>query len=397
MQQLLKKIPAVSKILNNQEIKKLGSTYSRYLIKKLIRQFLQDLRNRILEKKINKLPENIEEKIIDYINNTLSSKLKPVVNATGIIIHTNLGRAPLGKKVIEDIQKYSERYCNLEFDLKTGKRGQRNNHLTDSIRNITGAENLTIVNNNAAGVLLTLKTLAENTEVIISRGELIEIGGSFRIPDILRASGAKMIEVGTTNKTKISDYENAITDKTKIVFKAHKSNYFIGGFSEEVDIKELSKLCRKYNLLLVYDIGSGLLKKPHNLPLKNEPDVRSSIDDGADLVCFSCDKLLGGPQAGIIAGKEELINKIDSHPLMRTYRVGKLTLSALNSVFNSYLNDDKLIKNIPLFKLLNQTAPTIKYKAEKLKTILEKINIPVEIVNSKAQCGGGTLPDLFLN
>ncbi|MFC1888059.1 L-seryl-tRNA(Sec) selenium transferase, partial [Candidatus Cloacimonadota bacterium] len=299
-----------------------------------------------------------------------------------------------GKASLEKIGSIISGYSNLEFNLNTGKRGQRNDHIKELLTYITGAENVVVVNNNAAAVFLTLLTFAKGKEVIVSRGELIEIGGSFRIPDIMKLSGAKMVEVGTTNRTRIKDYEEAITDKTRILFKAHKSNYEIKGFSEEVGIEELTELTKKYNLIMFYDIGSGLLRKPEGLKLKDEPDVLGSLNAGADLVSFSGDKLLGGPQAGIIAGKKELINKLAKSPLMRALRVGKLTMSALQHSISAYLDDSRLAEEIPIFEMLNRDSSDLKLLAEDLQSELSKLGIRSEVVSSKAQVGGGTLPGL---
>ena len=278
MQEELKKIPGVDKLLNLSEIRKLETKYGKELITFSIRQVLKKLREQVQNgKKADKI-EIILENIKIQISKIAEKSLKPMINATGIVLHTNLGRAPLGKEIMRELEPIICRYSNLEFNLKTGKRGQRNSHISNLIKFITKAEDAVVVNNNAAGVMLCLKTFAEGKEVIISRGELIEIGGSFRIPEIMAASGAKMVEVGATNRTRISDYEKAITPNTKMIFKAHKSNYFIGGFTEEVKITELSHLVKKHSLLFVYDLGSGLLRKPDGLPLEKEPDVRSSLE-----------------------------------------------------------------------------------------------------------------------
>ncbi|MCK4357549.1 MAG: L-seryl-tRNA(Sec) selenium transferase, partial [Candidatus Cloacimonetes bacterium] len=282
-------------------------------------------------------------------------------------------------------------------NLEAGKRGHRNTHISELIKFVTKAEDAVVVNNNAAGVLLCLKTFAENKEAIISRGELIEIGGSFRIPEIMNASGAKMVEVGTTNRTRLSDYEKAITENTRIILKAHKSNYYIEGFTEEVEIGELSKLAKKHNLILIYDIGSGLLRKLEGLPIKDEPDVQTNLKVGADLITFSCDKLLGGPQAGIVAGKKELINKIAKTPLMRTLRVGKMTISALSTVLRYYLKEEDLLSKIPIFKMLSRTKTDLYDLAQKLLKELQKFNIKAKVVESTAHSGGGTLPRLKID
>ena len=281
--------------------------------------------------------------------------------------------------------------------MKTGRRGQRNTHISELMKFVTQAEDAVVVNNNAAAVMLILKTFAEGKEVIISRGELIEIGGSFRIPEIMAASGCKMIEVGATNRTKLSDYEKAITKNTSMIFKAHKSNYYIDGFTEEVELTELSNLAKKHGLLFVYDLGSGLLRKPDGLPLENEPDVRSSLQAGCDLVSFSGDKLLGGPQAGIIAGKHEFIQRITKAPMMRALRVGKMTIAALSAVMRFYINDKDLLAKVPIFEMLNRKQNDLKELAKKLASEFNKYSIKTEIIKSKAQCGGGTLPQLKID
>jgi len=245
--------------------------------------------------------------------------------------------------------------------------------------------------------MLILKTLSEGKEVIISRGELIEIGGSFRIPDIMAASGAKMVEVGCTNRTKLADYESAITPETGMIFKAHKSNYYIGGFSEEVELKELTELAHEHDIVMVYDIGSGLLRQPENLDLGNEPEVRSALQCGVDVICFSGDKLLGGPQAGIIAGKSEYISLIAKAPMMRALRVGKMTMSALISVMQAYLNEKELSENLPIFKLLSRKMSEKKRLAEQLMTLLTEKGINSQIIDSFGRCGGGTMPELKID
>ncbi len=260
------------------------------------------------------------------------------------------------------------------------------------IKFVTRAEDAVVVNNNAAGVLFSLKTFSEGKEAIISRGELIEIGGSFRIPEIMHASGAKMVEVGTTNRTRISDYKNAITENTNVIFKAHQSNYYISGFTEEASVKELSALAKKHNLIFIYDIGSGLLRRPKNLKLENEPDIKSSLQQGVDIVCFSGDKLLGGPQAGLIVGKKKYISTLAKAPLMRVLRTGKLTLAALSTVIRYYLKEEELYLKNKLFQILTASQNEIEHRALELKNELENYNIKCEVMKSTAQSGGGTLP-----
>ena len=394
MQEILKRIPGVDKLLIDSEIKKLSDNFGKEVVVYSIRNVLRKIRKNALHEIPIPATDEIVHQIINEVSAITEIPFKSVINATGIILHTNLGRAPFGEKLLAAVSPILRGYSNLEFDLQTGKRGHRNDLLRNLLKFVTGAENAAIVNNNAAAVMLCLKTFATGKEVIISRGELIEIGGSFRIPDIMITSGAKMVEVGTTNRTKLSDYENAITYETAVIFKAHKSNYYIGGFTEEVELRELSKLAKTHNLLLIYDLGSGLLRKPKNIPLLTEPDVKSSLEAGTDIVTFSGDKLLGGPQAGIIIGKHDLISKLEKAPLMRVLRVGKMTYAALSFVISSYLNDEKLFSEIPLFKMLHRHKNDLKMLAENLATAFSKYDISSEIVESPSYCGGGTLPHL---
>jgi L-seryl-tRNA(Ser) seleniumtransferase len=388
----LKKIPGVDK----PEIKKEIEINGEELVKYAIRQTLESERENIQNNKNASSNENLVLAVRFIVRSIAATSLKPMVNATGIILHTNLARAPLGQNVLKELESIITGYSNLEFDLEKGRRGQRNTHISQLLKFVTQAEDAIVVNNNAAAVMLCLKTFAARKEVIISRSELIEIGGSFRIPEIMRASGAKMVEVGTTNRTHLADYENAVTPRTKVILKAHKSNYFIGGFTEEVEIEELVRLAKKHDLLFIYDMGSGLLRKPIGLPLENEPDVRSSLQAGIDLVTFSGDKLLGGPQAGIIAGRKELISKLAKAPMMRTLRVGKLTIAALTAVLRYYLKDEDLLTKIPIFMMLNRDDSERSRLANLLKKELNNYDIECEITYSPAQTGGGTLPQLQL-
>ena len=397
MKEEMQKIPGVDKLLNNNEIKELIGLYGFELVTFSIRKVLDGIRKNILagEKAIDLEDILLQIKLI--LRSIGGKSLIEVINGTGIVLHTNLGRALLGDYVLEELKPIVTNYSNLEFDLKIGRRGQRNSHISELMKFVTQAEDAVVVNNNAAAVMLILKTFAEGKEVIISRGELIEIGGSFRIPEIMKASGCKMIEVGATNRTKLSDYENAITKDTALIFKAHKSNYYINGFTEEVELSELSDLAREHELLFVYDLGSGLLRKPEGLPLEDEPDVRSSIKAGCDIVSFSGDKLLGGPQAGIIAGKSDLIQKIAKDPMMRALRVGKMTIAALSAVMRFYMKDEDLLTKVPIFEMLNRKKGDLKNLADKLVNELDIFGIRSEIIKSKAQCGGGTLPQLRID
>ncbi len=391
-----RKLPGIDTIFLDDKIKNLNKKVGHELIKFSAQKILSEKRKQIMA---GKAAPEINDLILEIVREVLSiteSPLKAVINASGIVLHTNLGRAPFGKLIMKEIENSVTGYSNLEFNLREGKRGNRNSHVVRLLKYLTKAEDAIIVNNNAAAVMLILQTLAKNKEVIISRGEQIEIGGSFRIPDIMEASGAKMVEVGATNRTRISDYENAITEETIMLFKAHKSNYFIGGFTEEVEVEELSKLAKKHKIILVYDIGSGLIRRPKNLSIEDEPDVQSSLVQGADIVCFSGDKLLGGPQAGIIAGKKKYISQIARNPMMRALRVGKLTIAALIASLKQYLSDKTLVANNLTFNKLNLTNEELKLKAEKFFEVFNNKKIPAKIVQSTAQCGGGTLPHLTI-
>ncbi len=327
----------------------------------------------------------------------LLGHLRPVINATGIILHTNLGRAPLGQTVIDEIASVAGGYSNLEFDLDEARRGSRSTHIRNLLSFLTGADDSVVVNNNAAGIMLALNTLARDREVIISRSELIEIGDSFRLPEIMAAAGARMVEVGTTNRTHLADYESAIGAETAILLKVHKSNYAIKGFTSEVSVRELAELAQDRGLVMMYDIGSGLLRKPKSLSIEKEPDVAGAVADGADLVAFSGDKLLGGPQAGILVGKTNLIVQISRAPLMRALRVGKLTLAALSAACRGYLREEELPTINPIFAMLERSREDLEKLASSLLDELRRLGIEAQTIKSSGRCGGGTLPDLEIN
>jgi len=386
------KIPGVDTILNNHEIKDLISSTDVDLVKYITRNIISRIKDEA--KSGNSIPDlsNIVNQIVSEVNKIRSKNLTYVINATGIIIHTNLGRAPYSEEILADTLKTLEGYNNLEFDLEKASRGSRNSHASDLLKYLCGAEDVLVVNNNAAAVMLILRTFAKEKEVIVSRGELIEIGGSFRLPDIIAASDCKMIEVGTTNKTKVSDYENAINENTGVLFKAHKSNYSIEGFTHEVKLNEMVSLGNKNNIPVVYDMGSGLLNSKYTKDLKNEPNVMQTLKTGVGLVCFSGDKLLGGPQAGIIAGKKELVQKLKKEPLLRALRVDKLTLAFLETNCNYFLDEKILNKKNLFYNTINQQQIEIENKAILLQKHLKRYGIDSEVVTSKGQFGGGALP-----
>ncbi|HOW24600.1 MAG TPA: L-seryl-tRNA(Sec) selenium transferase [Bacteroidales bacterium] len=388
-----KDLPGVDTLLGTEEIKLLLESHSRDLVVFAIQSTLEDFRSTLREgvaaPDMACIIRDISTKIIELTRHSL----RKVINATGVIIHTNIGRSPLGEAILDDVREVLTGYSNLEFDLANAKRGSRYSHLTRLLRYLTGAEDVLVVNNNAAAVLLILHTLARRKEVIISRGELIEIGGSFRMPDVMKTSGCRMVEVGTTNKTRLEDYENAITPGTALLMKVHRSNYVIKGFTHQPTLEELVELGKKHSLPVVYDLGSGLIRKTGIGILKDEPDVRQTLGRGVGLVSFSGDKLLGGPQAGIIAGKTEFVSRLKKDPLTRALRVGKTTLALLEAACLSYLDDEHLMQTNPVFAMLHKTPEEIRQKADMLHQELKVLHIDSEVVPNGAQTGGGSLPE----
>ena len=388
-----RQIPSVSKILMAKSITDYKKRIRPLILKRIIGLKLEQVRQEASTS--GKVPEEVEiiQGIKDHLSRMMNSSLRQVINATGVILHTNLGRAPFGEEILAEITPVLQGYNNLEFNLQTAQRGSRNSHLEDILKLVLNCESSVVVNNNAAALMLTLKTLAEGKEVIISRGELVEIGGSFRIPEIIEASGAKLIEVGTTNKTKLGDYERAITDQTALFLKVHKSNYYMHGFTEEVSLKDLSRSAKKHKINLVFDLGTGLLDRTLYKGMENEPDVCSALEDGADVVTFSCDKLLGGPQAGIATGRSELIRPISKHPLMRALRVDKLTISVLNRVLIGMMSNKTLLEeHNRVIRYINRDLDQITELAQILADKLKNRYLEAIIIDNQAQCGGGTLP-----
>lgn len=369
----------------------------------LPREYIKEVSNYVITSYREKLKTNpnfeIEsEDIYLQIEKMLNSKsiysLEQTINATGVVLHTNLGRAPLSKRAIDRIVVISSSYSNLEYNLDTGKRGSRYEHVIDLVKKLTGAEDALIVNNNAAAVFLMLNTLSKGKETIISRGELVEIGDSFRISEIMENSGAILVEVGATNRTHLYDYENKINDETKVLMKVHTSNYKIMGFHEDVSASELSDLISGKDIHIIEDLGSGSLIDLSRYGLSYERTVRDCINDGIDLVSFSCDKLLGGPQGGIICGNKELIQQIKNNQLLRAFRVCKLTLCALEATLIEYLDEKKVMEEIPTLKMISMNLEEIDAKAinfsNKLKNSIK--NIEFEIIDSDSLVGGGAYP-----
>ncbi|QGU94071.1 L-seryl-tRNA(Sec) selenium transferase [Clostridium bovifaecis] len=399
-QEVLREIPPVNMLLDLAEVKNLIEVYGRDFIVENVRLIIGDFRKNIKLMSREEITYYIIKKLNEYIDEYKRHGLKKVINATGVVLHTNLGRAPLPNSAIELIKEVSEGYSNLEFDLGAGGRGSRYSHIEPIIKKITGAESAMVVNNNAAAVFLCLNTLANAKEVIISRGQQVEIGGSFRIPDIIARSYARMVEVGTTNKTKLSDYSNAITEETSVLLKVHTSNYKITGFTQDVPLEELVSLGRKCNLIVIEDLGSGSLYDLSLIGLPYEPTVQDSIRNGADIVTFSGDKLLGGPQAGIIAGKKDLIDKIKKNPLTRMLRCDKLTIAALTAVLELYMDLDKAAHKVPALRMMALTEEELIYKANDLKELISKSlkdKCIVEVIDDLDEVGGGSLPSVTLN
>ncbi len=391
-------IPKVDILLEQENVKKLVERYGRESVMEAIRGELDDLREYIsscqdeksIEQRIHLLGNYIEQNAEQmYIPN-----MKKVFNGTGTILHTNLGRAPISKKHMDKIYEIATGYSNLEYDLKEGHRGERYSHFEELLCKITGAEAAMAVNNNAAAVMLILSSLAKGGEVVVSRGELVEIGGKFRIPDVMEQSGATLVEVGTTNKTHYEDYADAITEETKALLKVHTSNYRIVGFTEKVEIDELADLAKEHVIPVIEDLGSGVLVDLSKYGLTYEPTVQESIAKGADVVCFSGDKLLGGPQAGIIIGKKKYIDRMKKNQLTRALRIDKFTAAALELVLMEYQSEEQAVKNIPALEMITRPLDQVKKDGEEFLRLLEGWAFPakVQLVPSKSQIGGGSLP-----
>ncbi|NOY65158.1 MAG: L-seryl-tRNA(Sec) selenium transferase [Nitrospirae bacterium] len=397
--ELLRQIPSVDEVLKSPSGQKWLKNHPRLFVLKGIRESIALFREEIKE---GKRTEFSSEELYNYIErsiNDLSSlSLRPVINATGVVIHTNLGRAPLHQGALENIIRVSEGYSNLEYNLEEGKRGKRYDHIKEILKELTGAEDAIVVNNNAAAVLLCLSALARGKEVVVSRGELVEIGGSFRVPDVMLQSGAILREVGTTNKTHLKDYASAINDNTALFLKVHQSNYRIIGFTEDVPIEKLTELGRLHGIPVMYDLGSGCFADLSVYGIRDEPVVKDIVNKGVDIVTFSGDKLLGGPQAGIILGRKQYIDRISTHPLTRAVRIDKLTLSALEYTLYIYADMDRAVNEIPVLKMLLQDTGIIKKRAERIVRGLKKIlpGFTITVEQDRSQAGGGSLPGISL-
>lgn len=384
----LSHLPSVDALLNSPEGKVLVGDFGRELTLRSIRAELDLTRNMVAQGEpvpnSNALLIRSRQRIAVW----LKPSIVPVINASGIIIHTNLGRSPLSHETILAMSEVSRGYSNLEYDLKAGKRGKRTMHTEEILRLLTGAESALVVNNNAAAVLLVLSALASHKRVVIANSQLVEIGGGFRVPDVMRQSGAKLLAIGTTNRVHLSDYEAALKESPALVLSAHHSNFKIIGFTAEPDLADIARVCRTQNIPLVYDIGSGALLDTERFGLAHEPTIQEAMQAGVDVICFSGDKLLGGPQAGIIIGRNDLLEKIKKHPLARAVRSDKICLAGISATLTHYLKGEEMEK-IPVWRMISMNSDQIKTRAETWRSSIGS----GEIIPGFSMVGGGSLPE----
>jgi L-seryl-tRNA(Ser) seleniumtransferase len=402
--ELYRKLPSVDELVRTSALRVLVEREGQPAVADAARIVLARLRDEIAvgaleEKTIEIALTGLAYAVERQLRHSLSYSLRQVINATGVILHTNLGRAPISKTALDHVVEAAEGYSNLEFDVQTGERGKRDVHVDRLFRkllnSVVGAGEVSeistiVVNNNAAAVLIALNTLAEGGEVIVSRGELVEIGGSFRIPDVMAKSGAILREVGTTNRTRISDYERAINEKTRLLLRVHRSNFQITGFTEQPTLADLSNLARDHRMPLMEDLGSGALFDLRAMGIQGEPGVLDSLAAGVDIVTYSGDKLLGGPQAGLISGRRELIARVRSNPLFRALRVDKLTYAALEATLLVYVKQDH--DAIPALRMMRLTEQAIGERAERLLNLMHESGLHIEIVPGESVVGGGAAP-----
>ncbi len=400
---LLRMIPAVDKLLLRPALEQALGRYPKAVVMKAIHKVLDALRADIRAGRIESDgeldQEAIEERILGEVETLDRPSLIPVINATGVVVHTNLGRSLLAERVIQRFGPGAGRYSNLEYDLEQGKRGSRYVHVREILRELTDAEDAMVVNNNAAAVLISLETLAKGRQVVVSRGELVEIGGSFRIPEVMRKSGAIMVEVGATNKTHLRDYEEAVGPDTALLLKVHQSNFQIVGFTQDVGTAQLVELGRRYGIPVMEDLGSGCFIDFSHYGLMKEPTVQEVLAQGVDLVTFSGDKLLGGPQAGIILGRKDIVEAIRKNQLNRALRIDKLTLLALEETLRLYRDEARAMREIPTLKMICQPYQEIRSRANRLRRRVGRLdqgNFSIEMRDGNSKVGGGALPLLEL-
>lgn len=392
--QLLRKIPKVDELLRHPQLTNLCCQHT--VLTETVREVIDSLRQAILSGEEPCLEtESICAEIIRCVQKKTTMNLRPLINATGIVLHTNLGRAKLSTAAVRAIQSVAQDYNTLEYNLESGSRGSRYSHVESLICKLTGAEGAMVVNNNAAAVMLVLSTMAKGKEVVTSRGELVEIGGAFRVPEIMEQSGGTLVEVGTTNKTHPSDYENAVTENTGAFLKVHTSNFKIMGFCEEVSLDEMVRLGHEKNIPVIYDLGSGSMIRLEDYGIQDEPNVLDAMKSGADVISFSGDKLLGGPQAGIIIGKREYIETMKKNPLTRAFRIDKLTLAALEATLREYLDPAEVLKNNPTLHMITAKMDTLEPKGRQLLECIERVcdgSYSAQLTEDYGQVGGGSVP-----
>ncbi len=401
-QEMLRSLPAVDRVLREEPLQCFVGRLPQEVLTAAAQQAVADLRRQLLSG--GKLPDmamgpaQVAAVAAGFCQPYLQPSLRKVINATGTLLHTNLGRAPLAPEALQTIQTVAAGYSTLEIDMATGQRGHRYSHVTRLLTQLTGAEDALVVNNNAGAVLLALTALGKGCEAIVSRGELVEIGGAFRIPEVMEAGGLKLREVGASNRTHFSDYQHAIGPETKILLKVHTSNYRIIGFTSEVPAAELKPLAVEHDLILMEDLGSGMLIDLTRFGLPYEPTVAETVSAGVDVVTFSGDKLLGGPQAGLVVGKKEYIRKIGKHPLARALRIDKLTLAALESTLRLYLQPEQVVERLPIMRMFNAEPEQQKVRCQRLLERLQAEELPIKLslVEDFAQVGGGSMPQVQL-
>lgn len=384
-------LPSVQELLENHTLRDYERRVGRTVVADAIRAALDSARAEIRAGGSAPMPALLIDAIAERIQETVRPPLTRVINATGVILHTNLGRAPLSQAALQALRDAAESYSNLEYDLDKGERGSRYTHARDLLCALTGAEDALVVNNNAAAVMFILRALAAGKEVLISRGQLVEIGGGFRVPDVLRESGAQMVEVGTTNRTRLADFENAITEQTALLLQVHPSNFRVIGFTSEVSLADMAALGRKFGLWVVHDLGSGALLDTSRYGLAQEPMPQASLQAGADLVTFSADKLLGGPQAGIVVGRADLVQKLLKHPLARALRVDKLTLAALQTTLLHYRKNEA-VQQIPIWQMIAAPVDALAARAEEWAAHWRAVGLDAAVMDAVSTVGGGSLP-----
>ena len=390
-QEQFRLLPSVDELLHSDSGQQLVQRFSRSMTLQAVRASIAHARAQIRQGASCPSSDEILTVAEHILDESQRPNLQPVINATGVIINTNLGRSPLSQEALQAVQRVAGGYTNLEYELEAGERGSRHSHVSTLLCELTGAEAALVTNNNAAAVLLALSALAAGREVIISRGQLVEIGGGFRVPDVMSQSGCKLIEVGTTNRTRLSDYATAITERTALLLTVHPSNFQIVGFTESTSVETLAELAHQHGLLLMDDLGSGCLLASERYGLGHEPMPQESIAAGADVVCFSGDKLLGGPQAGILVGKAEVLKRISKHPLMRAMRIDKMTLAALEATLRHYQREEAET-HIPIWRMIAASPASIAGRAASWVSKLQKYGIPARMQHGESTVGGGSLP-----